>query len=152
MNTFCSFSGPFFRSCMLPPFSPFHLYPLSPPACFCLIQLFIHQYISSLLVHSGFIPSVFSSSSLHPCPPISSSASPGPCLSKECFHNRMLLNNSGHYANLSFIQRIKKIEKASFVRVRTNLHWAMRTRDERHLSRYIYIVFLFLHLHQCGIF
>lgn len=46
----------------------------------------------------------------------------------------------------------KKKEKASFVRVRTNLHWAMCTRDERHLSRYIYIVFLLLHLHKCGIF
>lgn len=32
-----------------------------------------------------------------------------PCLSKECFSNRMLLHNSGHYANLSFIQCIKKM-------------------------------------------
>lgn len=82
-----------------------------PPPTFFLIQLFIHQCICSPSAHSGFIPSIFSSSSLHPCPHISSSASLGPCLSKECFHNRMLLNNTGHYANLSFIQCIKKKEK-----------------------------------------
>lgn len=38
------------------------------------------------------------------------------------------------------ISKKKEEEKASFVRVRTNLHWAMSTRDERHLSRYIYCI------------
>lgn len=100
----------FALACCLP--SPHFIFIHShPPPTFFLIQLFIHQCICSPSAHSGFIPSIFSSSSLHPCPHISSSASLGPCLSKECFHNRMLLNNTGHYANLSFIQRIKKKRK-----------------------------------------
>lgn len=53
-----------------------------------------------------------------------------PCLSKECFSNRMQLHNSGLYVNLTFIQCIKN---AFFVRVRINLHWVILLR---HASRY----------------
>lgn len=67
------------------------------------------SYVTHPLLSSSFIYKSISFSRLSnlSCPHISS-ASFCPRLSKEFFNNRMLLHNSDHYANLSFIHSIKK--------------------------------------------
>lgn len=91
-------------------------------------------------------PLLLPSCSPLPCCPHISPASFCSCLSKECFNNRMLLHNSGHYANLTFSQCIRN---AFFVRVRINLHWVIFIRKGRHTGRYN--VFLKKHLRKCDI-
>ena len=99
---------PFILLIVSSPFSPF---PIS------ITLLMWHTLLSSSFIYKNISFSRLSNLS---CPYISS-ASFCPRLSKEFFNNRMLLHNSDHYANLSFIHTIKK--KCFFVRVRTDPQW-----------------------------
>lgn len=84
-------------------FFPCSLFPLSSLTLHHSVCLFSDSPLSSCFI-SPYISLSCSPVCLH-IPP----ASFCPCLSKECFfNNRMMLHNSSHYANLSFIQCIKK--------------------------------------------
>lgn len=98
--------------CVLPAHLPFHLFSSSP------LSYLTHPLLSSSFIYllSTFpicallsfpLLLLHSSSLLLSCLHIAS-ASFCPRLSKESFDNRMLLHNSDHYANVSFIQSIQK--------------------------------------------
>lgn len=91
----------------------------------------------------SYSPTALLSSLVLSCPHIHP-ASFCPCLSKECCNNRMLLHNSGHYANLSFIQCIKKCflcqgqNKSTLVDIHNN------TCSYITFFKYIYVTVIFI--------
>lgn len=92
---------------LLSPLRPFILFIVSSPFSpfpISITLLMWHTLLSSSFIYKNISFSRLSNLS---CPYISS-ASFCPRLSKEFFNNRMLLHNSDHYANLSFIHTIKK--------------------------------------------